>query len=83
MTALPDDPDPATTAGVDGGGLQPGETPPDSASTSATANKNPPPKSRLTPGAIAALIAVGVLFVIFLVVAVLYGLQVAGLMDRW
>jgi hypothetical protein len=50
---------------------------------SATANQNPPPQRRFTPVMIGALIAVGVLFAIFLTVAVLYGLQVAGLMDRW
>jgi hypothetical protein len=50
---------------------------------SASANQNPPPKGRFTPITIAAMIAVGVLFAIFLTVAVLYGLQVAGLMSRW
>ncbi|MET0475923.1 MAG: DUF6480 family protein [Mycobacterium sp.] len=84
MTALPPDPEPTETTGLaDGGGVQPGDTPPDSGSTSASANQNPPPQRRFTPITIAAMIAVGVLFAIFLTVAVLYGLQVAGLMDRW
>jgi hypothetical protein len=84
MTALPPDPDPSETTGlVDGGGVDPGDTPPDSASTTASANANPPPRSERSPVMIAAMIAIGVLFAIFLTVAVLYGLQVAGLMDRW
>jgi Family of unknown function (DUF6480) len=84
MTALPPDPDPATTSAVaGGGGVEPGDTPPDSAQTSASANQDPPPRRRFTPSMIATMIAVGVLFAIFLTVAVLYGLQVAGLMDRW
>lgn len=84
MTALPPDPDPVETPSVGSGqGVQPGETPPDSGSTSQSANQNPPPRSRMTPTAIAALIAVGVLFAIFLTVAVIYLLQVAGVMDRW
>lgn len=83
MTALPPDPDPLNTASVAAEGVQPGETPPLSASTSASANKNPPPRRMLTPGAIVGMIAVGLLFAVFLTVAVLYGLQVAGLMDRW
>ncbi|MCW2514335.1 MAG: hypothetical protein JWR11_3377 [Mycobacterium sp.] len=84
MTALPPDPDPAETAALtDGGGVQPGETPPDSAQTSASANQDPPPRKALSPMTLTAMIAVGVLFVIFLTVAVLYLLQVAGLMNRW
>jgi hypothetical protein len=84
VTALPQDPDPADTTGLtDGGSVQPGDTPPDSGSMSASANQNPPPQKRFGPMTIAAMIAVGVLFAIFLTVAVLYGLQVAGLMDRW
>jgi hypothetical protein len=83
MTALPPDPDPAEPSIASGGGVEPGDTPPDSAQTSASSNQDPPPRRRFTPITIAALIAVGVLFAIFLTVAVLYGLQVAGLMDRW
>ena len=83
MTAVPPDPDPAESPIVaDAHGVEPGETPPDSGSTSASANQNPPPRSRLTPTAVAAMIAVGVLFAIFLTVAVIYLLQVGGVMDR-
>lgn len=84
VTAPPPDPDPSVTTGLeDGGGVQPGDTPPDSGSLSATANQDPPPRRRTGPLPMAGMIAVGVLFVVFLTVAVLYGLQVAGLMDRW
>jgi hypothetical protein len=84
MTALPPDPDPAEAASVDaGGGIEPGDTPPDSAQTSASANQNPPPRHKRTPTMVAMLIAVGVLFAIFLTVSVLYFLQVIGVMDRW
>jgi hypothetical protein len=84
MTALPPDPDPAEASALTrGGGVQPGDTPPDSAQTSASANQDPPPRRRFTPATIAGMVAAGVLFLIFLTVAVLYGLQVAGLMDRW
>jgi hypothetical protein len=84
MTALPPDPDPTDAPAVGaGGGVEPGDTPPDSAQTSASANQDPPPRSRFTPTMIAILTAVGVLFAIFLTVSVLYFLQVAGVMDRW
>jgi hypothetical protein len=84
MTAMPPDPDPVEIPTVgDAHGVQPGETPPDSGSTTQSANRNPPPRSRMTPIGVAALIAVGVIFAIFLVVSVVYLLQVAGVMDRW
>jgi hypothetical protein len=84
MTAVPPDPDPVENPAVASAhGVEPGETPPDSGSTSATSNQDPPPRHRLTPTAVAVMIAVGVLFAIFLTVSVVYLLQVAGVMDRW
>lgn len=84
MTALPPDPDPDELPAVGSGhGVEPGETPPDSASTSASSNQDPPPRRRLTPFTVAAMIGIGVFFAIFLTVAVLYLLQVAGVMPRW
>lgn len=83
-TALPPDPDPSDTTGLsEGGSVQPGDTPPDSGSLSASANQNPLPKRRFTPVAIAGIIAAALIAVLFLIVAVVYGLQVFGLMDRW
>ncbi|BDX35115.1 hypothetical protein TUM20985_56620 [Mycobacterium antarcticum] len=84
MTAVPPDPDPVEMPTVGSAhGVEPGETPPDSGSTSATANQDPPPRSRFTPAMVGGMVVVGVLIAIFLTVAVLYLLQVAGLMDRW
>ncbi|MCV7420339.1 hypothetical protein H7K45_07290 [Mycobacterium yunnanensis] len=84
MTALPPDPDPAEIPTVgDAHGVEPGETPPDSGSTAQSANQDPPPRRRMTPVGVAALIAVGLLFTIFLIVSVVYLLQVAGVLDRW
>jgi Family of unknown function (DUF6480) len=83
MTVVPPDPDPDRMPTASAHGVDPGETPPDSGSTSATSNQDPPPRRRLTPPTVAAMIAVGVLFALFLTVAVIYLLQVAGVMDRW
>lgn len=84
MTALPPDPDPADTPAVaDGGSVEPGDTPPDSAQTSGSSNQDPPARRRFTPTSVAALIVIGVLCVIFLTVAVVYLLQLFGVLDRW
>ena len=83
MTAVPPDPDPLDTPALDGGGVEPGDTPPDSGQTSASANQDPPPRRTLTPMTVAAMIGVGIVAAIFLTVAVLYFLQVIGVMDRW
>ncbi|OAN38972.1 hypothetical protein A4X20_19535 [Mycolicibacterium iranicum] len=84
MTAHPPDPDPRDTTGLsEGGSVEPGDTPPDSGSLSASANQDPPPARRFTPVSIAGMVGVGIAFVLFLTVAVIYGLQVFGLMDRW
>jgi hypothetical protein len=78
MTATPPDPDPADTPAVaNGGGVEPGDTP------SGTNNQDPPATRRFTPTTIASLIVVGALAAIFLVVAVIYLLQIMGVMDRW
>lgn len=84
MTALPPDPDPSDTTGLsEGGSVEPGDTPPDSGSLSASANRDPLPARRFTPVSIAGMVVVGLVFVLFLTVAVIYGLQVFGVMDRW
>ncbi|MBB5960261.1 hypothetical protein FHS29_006884 [Saccharothrix tamanrassetensis] len=48
MTATPPDPDPAQTPGLEpGGGVAPGDTPPDSGQTSGVSPDQPiPPRSR-------------------------------------
>ncbi|ONI80534.1 hypothetical protein ALI22I_45440 [Saccharothrix sp. ALI-22-I] len=47
MTATPPDPDPARTPGLEpGGGVAPGETPPDSGQTSGLSHPQPMPSRR-------------------------------------
>jgi hypothetical protein len=56
MTATPPDPDPARTPGLEpGGGVAPGETPPDSGQTSGLSHPQPMPSRR---GPIITLVAV-------------------------
>ncbi|GAB2978205.1 DUF6480 family protein [Saccharothrix stipae] len=56
MTATPPDPDPAHTPGLEpGGGVAPGETPPDSGQTSGLSHPQPMPSRR---GPIITLVAV-------------------------
>jgi hypothetical protein len=84
VTALPPDPDPADTPAIaDGGGVEPGDTPPDSAQTSGSSNQDPPARRRFTPTSVAALIAIGVFVAVFLAVAVVYLLQVLGVLNAW
>lgn len=66
MTVRAPDPDPATTPAIDSG-VQPGDTPPDSSQTSATANRDPDASgTRYTPTAIISLIAIALLALLFL-----------------
>ena len=56
MTATPPDPDPARTPGLEpGGGVSPGETPPDAGPTSGLSHPQPMPSRR---GPIITLVAV-------------------------
>jgi len=71
MTAEPPDPDPARTPGLEpGGGVAPGATPPESAQTSGLSEPEPRPRRRLTPTAIASLIAIALFVLLFAVTAV-------------
>jgi hypothetical protein len=71
MTAVPPDPDPATTPGLEpGGGVAPGATPPDSAQTSGLSAQEPRPGRRLTPTVIVSLIALGLFILLFVATAV-------------
>jgi len=72
MTALPPDPDPASTPGLEpGGGVAPGSTPPDSSQTSGLSEPEPRPRHRLTPTALISLLAIAVFVLLFVAVAVL------------
>lgn len=69
MTAIPPDPDPAETTGVEpGGGVPPGSTPPDSSSTAGIGAVQRRPKSRITPTAVVSLVAIAIFVLLFLVV---------------
>lgn len=71
MTATPPDPDPARVPGLEpGGGVPPGSTPPDSAQTSGLADHQERPKRRLTPTAVASIIALAIFILLFAAVAV-------------
>lgn len=71
MTAIPPDPDPRRTPGLEpGGGVPPGSTPPDSAQTSGLGEPEPRPRRKLTPTAVVSLIALAVFVLIFAVSAV-------------
>lgn len=71
MTAIPPDPDPANTPGLEpGGGVAPGSTPPDSAQTSGLSEPDPHPRHRFTPTAIASLVALAVFLLLFVATAV-------------
>jgi Family of unknown function (DUF6480) len=71
MTAIPPDPDPAKTPGLEpGGGVAPGSTPPESAQTSGLSEPDPRPRHRFTPTAIASLVALAVFLLLFVATAV-------------
>lgn len=79
MTALPPDPDPDRTPGLEpGGGVRPGDTPPDSGSTSGLSHPQPMPGRA---GPIWTYIIVGVIVVCAVGVVVA---QLIGLIDvQW
>ena len=67
MTALPPDPDPRDTPGLEpGGGVAPGSTPPDSAQTSGLGEPEPRPRRKLTPTAVISLIALALFVALFI-----------------
>jgi hypothetical protein len=71
MAALPPDPDPSRTPGLEpGGGVAPGSTPPDSAQTSGLSERQPQPWRRITPVAVASLAALAIFVLLFVAAAV-------------
>jgi hypothetical protein len=71
MTALPPDPEPADTPGLEpGGGVAPGSTPPDSAQTSGLSAPEPRARHRFSPAVVAALIALAIFVLLFVITAV-------------
>lgn len=79
MTALPPDPDPANTPGQEpSGGVPPGETPPDSAQTSATANPDPAAGRNLTPRAVITFVALAIFVALFAATAIYLIVDIVG-----
>jgi hypothetical protein len=72
VSALPPDPDPINTPSIErGGGVQPGETPPASAQTSASPNPDPRAPRKYTFGVIVSFIAIALFLALFATAAVL------------
>lgn len=72
MTATPPDPDPTRTPGLEpGGGVRPGETPPDSAQTSGLSDPQPRARTKYTPATVAGIVAVAVFVLLFVAAGVL------------
>lgn len=79
MTAMPPNPEPNRTPGLEpGGGVAPGSTPPAAAQTSAGAEPQPSTHGRITPTAVVTVIAVVIFFVLFLSTAVLLIMKIFG-----
>ncbi|NUT48164.1 MAG: hypothetical protein HOV94_12770 [Saccharothrix sp.] len=72
MTATPPDPDPARTPGLEpGGGVSPGETPPDSGQTSGLSHPQPMPSRRGPVLTLVIVLIVTVLALAFIVAQVM------------
>ncbi|WP_434445932.1 DUF6480 family protein [Lentzea sp. E54] len=71
MTATPPDPDPQRTPGLEpGGGVRPGDTPPESGQTSGLSHHEPKPPGRATTG-----IVIGIIVVVAVLVAAMFLVQ--------
>jgi hypothetical protein len=72
MTTRPPDPDPAIIPSLEpGGGVTPGEVPPESAQTSGLSAPQPPPTRKLTPATVIGIVTVSVFVLLFLTTGVL------------
>ncbi len=72
MTAQPPDPAPARTPGLEpGGGVHPGDLPPDSAQTSGLSEAQPRVRRRFTPTTVVGIVAVVVFVLLFVVTGVM------------
>ncbi|MDX1883960.1 DUF6480 family protein [Mycolicibacterium sp. 120270] len=72
MTATPPDPDPARTPSLEpGGGVRPGETPPDSAQTSGLSEPQPRARRKYTPATVTGIVVIALFVLLFVAVGVL------------
>ena len=72
MSDTPPDPDPARTPSLEpGGGVRPGETPPDSAQTSGLSDPQPPARRKYTPATVAGIVAIAFFVLLFVATGVL------------
>ncbi|WP_309117415.1 DUF6480 family protein [Saccharothrix sp.] len=68
MTATPPDPDPARTPGLEpGGGVAPGDTPPESAQTSGLSHHEPKPSRARNIAALVVVLIITIIAVGFIV----------------
>jgi hypothetical protein len=72
MTVIPPDPDPTRTPSLEpGGGVAPGDLPPDSAQTSGLSAHQPAPRQRLNAATVFGVITLTVFILLFVTTAVL------------
>lgn len=79
MTAMPPQPDPEQVPGLEpGGGVAPGDTPPDAGQTSVGEEPGPVPTKRVTSGSVVSIVLVAIFALAFLAVAVGVVLHMTG-----
>ena len=82
MTATPPDPDPARTPGLEpGGGVAPGQVPPDSAQTSGLSEPQPLTRRRLVPTVTVSVIVLAIFVLLFVATGVLLVLNMLGVFS--
>jgi hypothetical protein len=79
MTAMPPQPEPEEIPGLEpGGGVSPGDTPPDAGSTAVGEEPGPVPTRKTTPGSVLSIVLVALFALAFLAVAVGIVLHMTG-----
>ncbi|TFV59363.1 hypothetical protein E4P42_08020 [Mycobacterium sp. PS03-16] len=79
MTGMPPQPEPEEVPGLEpGGGVAPGDTPPDAGSTAVGEEPGPQPARRVTPGSVLTIVLVALFALAFLAVAVGVVLHMTG-----
>lgn len=76
---LPPDPEPSSTPGLlPGGGIDPGDTPPDSGQETQPNNPHPAPRSKISGSAVATMLPLAIFLVLAVAAAVLLILKMCG-----